>query len=58
MIRGTDKLIKKKKNDVTKSMNIVVSPLSTDEDPRVKTLKKELEKLQIKTKPKYIKFVI
>lgn len=32
-----------------------ITPLSQDTDPRVKRLKKELEKLSINPKPKYIK---
>lgn len=33
-----------------------LSPLSSESDPRVKKLKKELEKLDITPKPKYINF--
>lgn len=34
------------------------SPLSQDDDPRVKKLKKELEKLEVKPRPKYINFTL
>lgn len=39
----------------------IISPLSKEEDPRVKKLKKELEKLDLtpkQQKPKYINFKI
>lgn len=41
--------------------SLIISPLSKEEDPRVKKLKKELEKLDLtpkQQKPKYINFKI
>lgn len=37
-------------------VNVVVSPLAEEQDPRVKKLKRELEKLDVNPKPKYIYF--
>ena len=49
---------KNKKTSNTKDSPVVSlsSPLSSENDPRVKKLKKELEKLDITPKPKYINF--
>ena len=50
----------KKNNSIIEGIGLetqpILSPLSKEEDPRVKKLKKELEKIDISNKPKYIKF--
>lgn len=47
-------------NKENETPKLVVSPLSNSGDPRVKKLKKELERLDIKPqkKPKYIEFKV
>lgn len=50
----TDLVIDTESKELSK-LQKQLSPLSQDNDPRVKKLKKELEKLSIQPKPKYIK---
>lgn len=48
-------------NKPLRMLRPLISPLSKEEDPRVKKLKKELEKLDLtpkQQKPKYINFKI
>lgn len=60
MNRTTLNRLIKKNNGIIEGIGLetqpILSPLSKEEDPRVKKLKKELEKIDISNKPKYIKF--
>ena len=60
MNRTTLNRLIKKNNSIIEGIGLetqpILSPLSKEEDPRVKKLKKELEKIDISNKPKYIKF--